>query len=80
MGLLGLGLSTAMELRERILRSLGAEEEWLERGDGAATLHGDGRGGVLIGGERSGDALSDEAAVAKFVAYYGPATEEGGRA
>jgi hypothetical protein len=34
MGLFGSGLSAAMELQERILRALGAEEEWVERGGG----------------------------------------------
>lgn len=38
MGLFGKGPSVAMELRERILRALGAEEEWLERGDDGSVV------------------------------------------
>ena len=38
MGLFGQGLSAAMELRERILRALGAEEEWLARGDDGSVV------------------------------------------
>lgn len=34
MALFGSGLTAVLELREQILRALGAEEEWLERGGG----------------------------------------------
>lgn len=38
MGPFGRGLSAAMELRERILRALGAEKEWLERRDDGSVV------------------------------------------